>query len=158
MRVGYEPQACHRVVVGKHGLVTVPKVQAPELDVAIRAAGGNQRGVAGYIHGHHGQLVAIEGEEELERVHKEDLHRGVQEADSDEAAVLAEAEAGDALVQLERPLVDEAEDLALPLWSSYQLKVPELDCFVSAAGYDPPSNRYTKIIYKRRKVKVLGLA
>ena len=147
VRVAHKRDGRDGVAVREQAAVAVAKVEAPHLQVFVGAAADEQRAVAADVHARDGQLVAVEGEKELERVHKEDLHRGVQEADSDEAAVLAEAEAGDALVQLERPLVDEAEDLALPLWSSYQLKVPELDCFVSAAGYDPPSNRYTKIIY-----------
>ncbi len=53
--------------------MTVAEVQAPELEVAIRAAGGNQRGVAGNVHGGDGQLVAVQREEELQRVHEEDL-------------------------------------------------------------------------------------
>ncbi len=39
--------------------VTVAEVQAPELEVAICAAGGNPRGVAGNVHGGNGQLVAV---------------------------------------------------------------------------------------------------
>ena len=53
--------------------VTVAEVQAPELEVAIRAAGGNQRGVAGNVHGGDRELVAVQREEELQRVHEEDL-------------------------------------------------------------------------------------
>ncbi len=55
--------------------VTVAKVQAPELEVAIRAAGGNERGVAGNVHGGDRELVAVQREEELQRVHEEDLEK-----------------------------------------------------------------------------------
>jgi len=53
--------------------VTIPKVQAPEFEIAIGAAGGNERRVAGDVHGGDGELVAVQREEEFQCVHEEDL-------------------------------------------------------------------------------------
>lgn len=61
--------------------VTVPEIQAPDLHRLIRRSRGEQRAVVGNIHGHYGQLVAVQREEELQGIVVEHLHRAIQDGD-----------------------------------------------------------------------------
>ena len=64
----------NRVVVGEQGAVAVPKVQAPELEVFVCRPAGQKGAVAGDVQRQHRQLVAVQGQEELEAVRKQHLH------------------------------------------------------------------------------------
>lgn len=56
----YELQPGDRVVVRENALVTVPKVHAPNFDVSIARPGGDQSGVAGYVHAVNRQFVPVQ--------------------------------------------------------------------------------------------------
>lgn len=59
--------------------MAVAKVESPDLDVLVGRAGDEHGRVGGDVEGHHRQLVPVQGQEELERVRKEYLHRVVQQ-------------------------------------------------------------------------------
>ena len=65
------------VRVREDGAVAVAKVEAPDLDVLVGRAADEERGVAADVHAQHRQLVPIQRQEELERVHEEHLRQHV---------------------------------------------------------------------------------
>ena len=69
------------VGVRKDGAVAVAKVEAPDFDVLVGGAADEEGGVGADIHAEHGQLVAIQGQEELQRVHEEHLHHLINPRD-----------------------------------------------------------------------------
>lgn len=62
----------------KQAPVAVPKVQSPDLDVLVGRTTDQQGAVRGDVHAQHRQLVAVQGQEELEGVCEEELDGGVQ--------------------------------------------------------------------------------
>lgn len=66
-----------RVSMGKEAAVAVPKVQAPDLDVLVSGAADQESAVRGDVHAQHRQLVAVQGQEELEAICEEDLDGGI---------------------------------------------------------------------------------
>ena len=61
------------VGMGEEGLVAVPKVEAPDLDVLVRGAGDDELVVVADREREHRQFVAVQREEEAQRVLEEDL-------------------------------------------------------------------------------------
>ena len=59
--------------MGEKGAVAVPEVQAPELEVFVCRPAGQKGAVAGDVQRQHRQLVAVQGQEELEAVRKQHL-------------------------------------------------------------------------------------
>ena len=53
------------VVVGEYRPVAVSEVETPQFDVLVGGGAGEERAVVGDVDGEDGQLVAVEGEEEL---------------------------------------------------------------------------------------------
>ena len=90
VRVRHELKRSDRVVVSKDGLVAVAEVQAPNFDVFVGAAGGDERRVGRDVDGRGRQLVAVEREKHLEAVDEENLDGGVQEGDGDQSTVGAD--------------------------------------------------------------------
>lgn len=75
-----QQQTAHHdaVVVGQQAAMAVTEVQAPNLEGLVRRAGRQQSPVVGDVHGHHRQLVAVQGQEKLERVIVKHLDGAVQ--------------------------------------------------------------------------------
>ena len=88
VRAGLEAQAGHAVLVRVQGAVAVTEVQAPDLDGLVRAARHQDGAVVGDVDAHHGQLVAVQGQEELQAVLIVHAHGAVQQAHSQHEAVL----------------------------------------------------------------------
>ena len=59
----------------KDGLVAIPKVQSPQLTVAVSRASDQKRTICGDVHTEHRQLVSIQGEEELQSISKKYLQK-----------------------------------------------------------------------------------
>ncbi len=59
--------------VCEDGAVAVAEVEAPDLDVLVGGAADEQRRVAADVHAQHRQLVPVQRQEELQRVHEEHL-------------------------------------------------------------------------------------
>lgn len=154
------------LVVRKERAVAVAKVEAPDLDVLVGRAGDDELRVGRDVEREDGELrdnkdegisvccsrglrepietrtwthlVAVEREEELERVGVEDLDGRVEERHGEEPAVRAVLDGEDVVGHLERLDVREREDprdgAALDLGRHLaHLEVPELDVLVGRA-------------------------
>lgn len=60
VRLGYELEVHHTVVMCKERLVAVPKVQAPDLHVPVGRAGCYQCSIVRDIHAYNRQFVSIQ--------------------------------------------------------------------------------------------------
>jgi hypothetical protein len=115
MAVLLERDLHDRVVVRKQRLVAVAKVKPPDLDVLVGRACDEQLRIGRDVHVEHRQLVAVEREEELERVLVEDLDGRVKQRNREQPAVGRVADREDVVRHLERLGVDEREHLLLEL-------------------------------------------
>ena len=78
VRLGHELHGHDALLVGVERSVTVAEVHAPDLDVAVGRAGHDEPVVERDVHAEDGLLVAVQVEEELERVDEEHLDGGVE--------------------------------------------------------------------------------
>ena len=99
-RVGDEGYLHDTVFVTKERFVTIAKVETPDTDVLVRGTGRDEFAVAGDRHVEHRQLVAIEVEEELQRVDEKDLDSVVERCYGEEFRVGRNLHAQNIIVDL----------------------------------------------------------
>lgn len=86
VRVAHKLHRHDAVGVRKQAAVAVAKVEPPHPDVLVGGARDQQPPVGRNVHRQHRQLVAVQGQEELEAVGEEHLDGGVQKRDRQQLA------------------------------------------------------------------------
>eukprot|EP01136_Pigoraptor_vietnamica_P030763 Opistho-1_new@90422 len=140
VRVVHKPHCHNALLVRKDTLVTVAKIEAPQLDVLVRGRRHQQRAVRTDVHRRHGQLVPVHRQEKLERVVEEHLHRAVQQRHAHQATVGRVRDAQHVVLHLQRARVREAQSLPAlrAAASANELKVPEAHFLVRGPRHEAP--------------------